>query len=85
MHLHIDHGSPLRHGRPHRGPLQRERQRRFKATKFAGVYPWSDPAWRYRLYGAPHPCLYYRPAGGYELLPDSVGKKLCWRRVFRGR
>lgn len=86
MHLRTDHGSPLRHGRPHRGPsLAPERHRRFQSVLVAGIYPWNDPRWRFRLYGTPCPYFYYRPAGGCELVPETIGSKLRWRRVFHSR
>jgi len=83
MHLRTDHGSPLRHG--HRGvSLARERHRRFQSVLIAGIYPWNDPRWRFRLYGTPCPYFYYRPAG-CELVSEMVGSKLRWRRAFHSR
>jgi len=82
--LRTGHGSPLRHGRPHRGPLlAREKDARLKSVLVAGVYPWNDPAWRYRLHGTPYPYFYYRPVSACELISCGIGKKLRWRRVFR--
>lgn len=54
-----------------------------RTTRVAGVYPWNDPRWRYRLYGVPYPFYYYEPVCGFERMPYSVGKKLHWRRVYR--
>jgi hypothetical protein len=50
----------------------------------AGLYPWNDPHWRYRLYGFPYNYpYYYRTVCGVEREPYGLGKKIRWRRVFR--
>lgn len=76
---------PFRHGGTFGETSVGWRKRpRFKSARVAGVYPWNDPSWHYRLYGVPYPYYFYQPVYGYERLPSGLAKTLRRRRIARG-
>ena len=80
--LRTGHRFPFRHGGTYgEASVAWRRRPRFKSARVAGVYPWNDPSWPYRLYGVPYPYYFYQPVCGVERLPYSFGEKLRWRRI----
>jgi hypothetical protein len=61
----------------------RNKRPRHKSARVAGVYPWNDPRWRYRLHGVPDPYCFYQPVCGVERMPYGVVRKLRSRRAYR--